>query len=108
MEPEPRLSPDEGMPALDELLRAGLLHPTAVPRRFAFRHPLVRRAVYESTGGGWRLVAHARAAHRTLPNSRLHIIPGVGHHPPTDRPETVARLIDDFVATTAEDTPRAA
>ena len=40
------LSPDEGMPALDELLHVGLLHPTAVPRRFAFRHPLVRRAVY--------------------------------------------------------------
>ena len=26
----------------------GSLQPTAVPRRFAFRHPLVRRAVYES------------------------------------------------------------
>ena len=33
-----------------------------VPRRFAFRHPLVRRAVYESTRSGWRLTAHARAA----------------------------------------------
>ena len=50
-------------------------------------------------------VEHARAAHRTMPNSRLHIIPGVHHHPPTERPETVARLIDDFVASTGEDTP---
>ncbi len=53
-------------------------------------------------------VEHAYAAHRTLPNSRLHIMSGVQHHPPTERPETVARLIGDFVATTAEDTPRAA
>jgi pimeloyl-ACP methyl ester carboxylesterase len=50
-------------------------------------------------------VEHARAAHRTMPNSRLHIIPGVHHHPPTERPETVAHLIDDFIATTGEDTP---
>jgi pimeloyl-ACP methyl ester carboxylesterase len=53
-------------------------------------------------------VEHARAAHRILPNSRLHIMPGVQHHPPTERPETVARLIDGFVATTAEDIVRAA
>ena len=53
-------------------------------------------------------VEHARAAHRMLPNSRLHIMPGVQHHPPTERPEKVASLIDEFVATTAEDTPRAA
>ena len=53
-------------------------------------------------------VEHARAAHRTLTNSRLHIMSGVHHHPPTERPEAVACLIDDFVATTAEDTTRAA
>ena len=35
--------------ALDELLRHGLVRPTEVPRRFGFRHPLVRRAVYEAT-----------------------------------------------------------
>ena len=56
------LSPEAGVEALDELLEAGLLHDTALPRRFAFRHPLVRRAVYESTRAGWRLNAHARAA----------------------------------------------
>ena len=56
------LSPQTGVAALDELLDARLLHPTDVPRRFAFRHPLVRRAVHETTKAGWRLTAHARAA----------------------------------------------
>ncbi|MDA0172107.1 AAA family ATPase, partial [Solirubrobacter taibaiensis] len=56
------LEPAAGMTALDELLAVRLLAPTAVPRRFAFRHPLVRRAVYESTGGGSRMTAHGRAA----------------------------------------------
>jgi ATP/maltotriose-dependent transcriptional regulator MalT len=48
--------------ALDELLGLDLVRATAVPRRFRFRHPLVRRAVYEGTRGGWRLGAHERAA----------------------------------------------
>jgi DNA-binding CsgD family transcriptional regulator/tetratricopeptide (TPR) repeat protein len=52
----------EGLAALDELLAADIVRPTQVPRHFVFRHPLVRRAVLESTRGGWRLAAHARAA----------------------------------------------
>jgi DNA-binding NarL/FixJ family response regulator len=55
--PEP-----EVLRTLDDLLDRELARPTEVPRRFAFRHPLVWRAVYEGAKGGWRLAAHQAAA----------------------------------------------
>ncbi len=50
------------MTALDDLLGADLLRPTEVPRHYRFRHPIVRRAVYEAAGESWRLAGHARVA----------------------------------------------
>jgi DNA-binding NarL/FixJ family response regulator/tetratricopeptide (TPR) repeat protein len=48
--------------AIDELLQFDLISETDVPRRFRFRHPIVRRAAYAATAPGWRLGAHERCA----------------------------------------------
>ena len=56
------LSEVAGLAALDELLACALARPAGAPRLFAFRHPVVRHAVYEAAPSGWRLDAHARAA----------------------------------------------
>ncbi len=53
-------------------------------------------------------VEHAHAAHALMPGSRLHIIEGAGHFLPSDHPEELLAVIEDFLATTepAEVTPR--
>ncbi len=56
------VSEASALDAVDELLRLDLIRETDVPRRFRFRHPLVRRAVYESAPPAWRLGAHERSA----------------------------------------------
>ncbi|HEX2042791.1 MAG TPA: AAA family ATPase [Acidimicrobiales bacterium] len=53
---------EEALGLVDTLVRLDLVRPTPVPRRFRFRHPIVRRAVYELSGLGWRIGAHARVA----------------------------------------------
>ena len=44
------------------LVAADLVRGTEDVRRFRFRHPIVRRTVYETVGPGRRLAGHARAA----------------------------------------------
>jgi ATP/maltotriose-dependent transcriptional regulator MalT len=48
--------------AVDELTGLGVIRRTDIPRRFRFRHPLLRRAVYDSAPAGWLLSAHERSA----------------------------------------------
>jgi pimeloyl-ACP methyl ester carboxylesterase len=43
---------------------------------------------------------HTVAAHDRMPGSRLEVLDGAGHFPHRDRPERVAELIAEFVAST--------
>ena len=48
--------------ALDAVVRADIVRPGAAGRSFAFRHPLVRRAVYDGLAAARRLELHAALA----------------------------------------------
>jgi pimeloyl-ACP methyl ester carboxylesterase len=53
-------------------------------------------------------VDHAYAALRNRPDSRLEVIPGVGHFAQVEAPTEVVDLIDDFVTTTTASGPSSA
>lgn len=56
------LAAEEAAPAIDELLSTQLVQATRVSGRLVFRHPLIRRAVYEQIGYGTRRAIHHSAA----------------------------------------------
>jgi pimeloyl-ACP methyl ester carboxylesterase len=45
-------------------------------------------------------VEHAYAIHNTRTDTRLEVLPGVGHYPQVEAPNEVVELIEDFIATT--------
>lgn len=47
---------------LEELVGLDLVRPTSTPDQFRFRHPIVRRVVYDEARPGWRFAAHKEAA----------------------------------------------
>jgi DNA-binding CsgD family transcriptional regulator/tetratricopeptide (TPR) repeat protein len=99
----------DALVALDALLEAGLVHPTDVPRRFRFRHPILRRAVYDATGSAWRHAAHERAAralaaHGETPASRAHHVDQFAALGDRD----AIRLFRDAADTSAERAPASA
>ena len=79
------LGEPDALAALDELIAGDLVRATQVPRRFSFRHPLVRRAVYESGAPGSRIAAHGRnaealAARGAPASSRAHHVEHSARH----------------------------
>ena len=52
----------EALDLTDELVRFGLVRPTAAAERYAFRHPIVRASVYELAARSWCAAAHGRIA----------------------------------------------
>jgi DNA-binding CsgD family transcriptional regulator len=56
------LDPTAVAASLDELVAADLVRATGSGRAFAFRHPLVREAVYNHAPPAWQLGAHERIA----------------------------------------------
>jgi DNA-binding CsgD family transcriptional regulator len=88
--PEP-----DALAAIDDLLGSRVAVGTDVPRRYRFRHPLVRRAVYDGATEAWRLQAHARAA--TALAERPGALAARAHHV-----EHSARVGDDAAAAVLE------
>ncbi|MEU7632967.1 AAA family ATPase [Nocardia sp. NPDC049220] len=47
----------------DELVASDLIRSTTTPGQFCFRHPIVRRVIYDEVTPSWRMLAHKQAAH---------------------------------------------
>lgn len=97
------------MNALDQLVSRRLVRPGDTPRRFAFRHPLVRAAIYEAAPPGTTIATHRRLAEllvaRGVPASE------VAHHVERSAPHgdmEAVTLLRDAAAQNAARAPTSA
>lgn len=51
-------------------------------------------------------VAHAYSAHHALPGSVLHLIPGAGHQPQVECPDTVITVLSEFIDSSRHESRR--
>ncbi len=94
---------------LGELEAADLVRRDTTPGQFRFRHPIVRRVVYDESMPGWRYGAHKQAAmilaHRGAPLAvRAHHI----EHSATPGDETAAMTLAEAAATVIPRAPATA
>jgi DNA-binding CsgD family transcriptional regulator len=91
--------------ALDTLVASTLVTELGSGRRYAFRHPLLREALYASASAGWRLGAHERVA--ALLRERGAAAADLAHH--LERSAKVGDLaaIDVLAQAAAAAAPRA-
>lgn len=99
------LATEEVLRRLDELIALDLIRPAEGPRRFQFRHPLVRQTVYRSAPEGFRLAAHTRAA-RALSRQGA-AVSALAHHVELSATPGDARSIDVLARAAAEALPKA-
>jgi predicted ATPase/DNA-binding CsgD family transcriptional regulator len=99
----------DALAALDDLVARELLRPADVPRRFRFRHPLVRKVIYATCPPGTRLVCHERAAAALKAQGASST--GLAHHvvhSARQGDETAAALLRDAGFEVAQRAPASA
>lgn len=89
--------------AIDELVGGDLVRELAEPARFAFRHPVVRQAIYHAAPPGWRIGALTRTGQAPVwgpgapaaPREAVRARPSMPLERLTSREQQAARLVAD-------------